>query len=248
MARGEAVIAISDTVREHIRDAYPWVDPDRITVIHRGVDPLHYPYGYDPPPEWRVRWEREMTRLAGRFVLSLPARLSPRKGAEDFIALIAALKGRGVPVHGLLAGGADRPERRTALEARIAERGLEAELSLLGHRADLREVMAASNLVFCLSKAPEAFGRTTLEALSLGVPVIGYDHGGVHEILTRVFPEGRTPAGDLPALVAKTLDFILHPRTVPRLHPYTRVHPYTLGAMLDRTIELYESLHGSGAR
>jgi glycosyltransferase involved in cell wall biosynthesis len=89
----------------------------------------------------------------------------------------------------------------------------------------------------CLSKAPEAFGRTTLEALSLGVPVIGYDHGGVHEILTRMFPEGRTPAGDLPALVAKTVDFIMHPRTVPRLQPFT------LRAMLDRTIDLYESLH-----
>ena len=102
--------------------------------------------------------------------------------------------------------------------------------------------MAASNLVLCLSKVAEAFGRTTLEALSLGVPVIGYDHGGVHEILTRVFPEGRTPAGDLPALVAKTLDFILRPRTVPRLHPYT------LRAMLDRTLGLYESLHQSRER
>ncbi|MGH8574991.1 MAG: glycosyltransferase, partial [Gammaproteobacteria bacterium] len=86
------------------------------------------------------------------------------------------------------------------------------------------------------------FGRTTIEALNLGVPVIGYDHGGVHEILTRVFPEGRTPAGDLPALVATTLNFILHPRTVPRLHPYT------LRAMLDRTIALYESLHQSRER
>jgi len=41
-------------------------------------------------------------------------------------------------------------------------------VSALGHRADLREVMAVSNLVLCLSKVPEAFGRTTLEALSLG--------------------------------------------------------------------------------
>ena len=101
--------------------------------------------------------------------------------------------------------------------------------------------MAASNLVLCLSKVPEAFGRTTLEALSLGIPVIGYDHG-VHEILTGVFPEGRTPAGDLPALVVKTVDFILRPRTVPRLHPYP------LRAMLDRAIALYESLHQSLCR
>ena len=242
MTRGEAVIAISDTVRDHIRYCYPWVEERRIVVIPRGVDPLDYPHGYVPSPDWRVGWERDMPMLAGRFVLTLPARISPRKGQDDFLALIAALRERGIPVHGLLAGGADRPERISALEAEIGARGLNEHVSALGHRADLREVMAASNLVLCLSKVGEAFGRTTLEALSLGVPVIGYDHGGVHEILTRVFPEGRTPAGDLPALVAKTLDFILRPRTVPRLHPYT------LRAMLDRTIALYESLHQSRER
>ena len=56
-----------------------------------------------------------MPMLAGRFVLTLPARISPRKGQDDFLALIAALQERGIPVHGLLAGGADRPERLSAL-------------------------------------------------------------------------------------------------------------------------------------
>ena len=73
--------------------------------IPRGVDPLHYGYGYDPPPDWRVGWERDMPMLAGRFVLTLPARISPRKGQDDFLALIAALRERGIPAHGLLAGG-----------------------------------------------------------------------------------------------------------------------------------------------
>ena len=83
--------------------------------IPRGVDPLHYGYGYDPPPDWRVGWERDMPMLAGRFVLTLPARISPRKGQDDFLALIAALRERGIPAHGLLAGGTDRPERLSAL-------------------------------------------------------------------------------------------------------------------------------------
>ncbi len=239
MARGEAVIAISETVRDHILEHYPWVETGRIAVIPRGVDPLEYPHGYDPPPDWRVAWERAMPMLAGRFVLTLPARVSPRKGWDDFLALIGALRDRGIPVHGLLAGGADRPERLAALTQAITARRLEGHVSHLGHRADLREIMAASNLVFCLSKAPEAFGRVAIEALSLGVPVIGYDHGGIHEILTGVFPAGRIPVGDLPALVAKTVEFIMRPQTVPHRHPYS------LRAMLDGTIALYESLHRS---
>ena len=39
---------------------------------------------------------------------------------------------------------------------------------------------------------PEAFGRTVIESIKLGVPVIGYDHGGVGEQLKHVFPSGLT--------------------------------------------------------
>jgi len=179
-----------------------------------------------------------MPMLSGRMVLTLPARISRRKGHQDFIELIAGLKARGVPAHGLIAGGAQRAYLLDELRAQVAGRKLEGHITFLGQRSDLREIMAVSNLVFCLSKAPEAFGRTTLEALSLGVPVIAYDHGGVREVLARMFPEGAVPAGDLGALLEKTVDFVRSPRQVP---PST---PFTLRTMLDQTLALYENPAG----
>lgn len=238
MIRGEPIIAISATVRDCLLKNYPGIDPARVRVIYRGVDPAVYSYAYEPPADWRVIWEREMPMLIGRMVLTLPARISRRKGHQDFIELIAGLKDRGVPAHGLIAGGALRAYLLDELRAQVVRRKLEGHVTFLGQRSDLREIMAVSNLVFCLSKAPEAFGRTTLEALSLGVPVIAYDHGGVREILARMFPEGAVPAGDLGALLEKTVDFVCSPRQVP---PST---PFTLRTMLDQTLALYENPAG----
>ncbi|GBL46756.1 glycosyltransferase [Sulfuriferula multivorans] len=54
----------------------------------------------------------------------------------------------------------------------------------------MREVFAVSDIVLSLSSKPESFGRTVLEALRLGTPVVGYNHGGVGEILAAAYPAG----------------------------------------------------------
>lgn len=52
MTKGERVIAVSNTIREYILSNYPKVDPDKIRLIYRGVDPEEFPRGYQPSDEW----------------------------------------------------------------------------------------------------------------------------------------------------------------------------------------------------
>lgn len=240
MTKGQRVIAVSASVADYAKANYR-VDPDRITVVHRGVDRVRYPYGYRPPPEWLVRWHREYPQLEGRFVVTLPGRLTRWKGQEDFIALVQALVYQGLPVHGLIVGGHDR--RRAAyvdgLRRRIDASGLQAHLTIVGGRNDLREILAASDVVVSLSNDPEAFGRTTVEALSLGRPVCGYDHGGVGEQLAIILPEGRVPVGDVSTLAALVSKWYDNP-PVPR-----EQHPFTLDQMLASTLDVYLSLAAS---
>ena len=47
----------------------------------------------------------------------------------------------------------------------------------------IKNILSISDIVLSLAKIPEAFGRTALEALTLGVPVLAYNHGGAKEIL-----------------------------------------------------------------
>jgi glycosyltransferase involved in cell wall biosynthesis len=73
-----------------------------------------------------------------------------------------------------------------------------------------------SQLVLQLSTQPEAFGRTAAEALSLGRPVLGFDHGGVGEILARNFAQGLVAPGDEAALLSSAQRLLSKAADVPR--------------------------------
>ena len=61
----------------------------------------------------------------------------------------------------------------------------------------MKQIYANSALVLSLSTKPESFGRTAVEAVSLGKAVIAYDHGGVGETLANVYPVGLVPLKDV---------------------------------------------------
>ena len=236
MIRGECVIAVSESIRDYLQRSFPRADMARVRVIHRGVDADLFPPGYRPTPQWTADWYAKFPELKDKYVLTLPGRLTRLKGHEAFLRLLAHLVADNIEVHGLIVGAADSSGKSYAasLRQKVADANLPA--SFAGYRGDMRDVYASSNLVLSLSSHPESFGRTVLEALSMGVPVIGYDHGGVGEVLACAFPEGRVAAGDEAALLARVREFHSHPR-----RPVTPA-PFTLQSMLARTLALYSEL------
>lgn len=236
MVKGERVIAVSETVRKHILEHYPQCPPDRIDLIFRGIDPREYPFGYQPREEWRKRWDQTFPASVGKLMLTLPGRVTRLKGHEAFIDLIEHLRKEGLPVHGVIAGGAagSKQSYLNELERLVAKRGLRGDITFTGQRGDLRDVLAISTLAFSLSTKPETFGRTTLEALSIGVPVVGWDRGGVSEILRDRFPEGAVPGENTAALLTTTRALLTQPRQ-PR-----QKDSFLLQTMLDQTLALYQ--------
>ena len=238
MTQGERVIAVSNTVRDYILREYPDTLPWRIQVIHRGVDGEAYPHGWKPDAGWQQAFLAQFPNAAGRQLLTLPGRITRLKGHEDFIESIARLKRRGLSVHGIIVGGASSSKQRylQKLRYRVRSLGLEADISFTGQRDDLKNILAMSNLVLSLSTQPESFGRTTLEALRLGVPTAGYDHGGVGEILRTVYPAGLLPLDRLDETCQRIAQLLQHPEPVPA------GDFFPLQAMLDQTVSLYEQL------
>lgn len=238
MTRGEVVIAVSETTRRYVLDNYPSVPPERLRLIYRGVDRAHFPHGFRPDPAWLAAWHQDHPGLAGRRIITLPGRITRLKGHEDFLHLLARLLADGLPVHGLVVGGAEPAKQayQEELQALALSLGVADHVTFTGQRADLREIMAISDAVLSLSTQPESFGRTTLEALSLGVPVCGYNHGGVGEQLQALLPRGAVPVGDLEALALALENFLAARPNVPR------EHPFTLDNMLETTLQTYAAL------
>jgi glycosyltransferase involved in cell wall biosynthesis len=238
MVSGERVIAISQFIRSYIIGNYPHVDGARIVVIPRGVDRAEYAYGFQPAAGWLAAWRAAYPALADRQLVILPARLTRWKGQLDFIEVMALLRRRGLAVHGLIAGAA-HPRKHgfeNELRGRVAALGLDQDVSFLGQRSDLRELLAISSIACSLTTEPEAFGRTTIEALSVGTPVVGYDYGGTGEILRGLYPEGLIAKGDIHGAAARIASLLAAPVPVPR------VHPYTVEALQQATLAVYAEL------
>lgn len=238
MARGDAVIAVSDAIRQYTLHNYP-VAPERVHLIHGGADPGAFPFGYRPDPAWFERIYREYPELRDRRWLCLPGRLSRYKGHESFINLLARLLPEYPELQAIVVG-AGRPGSRYYDElvglARAA--GVREHLTFTGEQLDIREWMAASEMVFSLcSDPPEAFGRTVLEALYLGRPVVGWNHGGVAEILAECYPFGAVPPDNPDALEAQTRAFLR--RGAPKVEP---TQAFRLDDSMAATLRLYETL------
>jgi glycosyltransferase involved in cell wall biosynthesis len=237
MGRGDRVIAISEFIREHILKNYPSTNPEKITVIPRGVDPYEFPYGHHPSDAWKKAWYTQHPETKNKTLIAMPARLSRRKGHEDYIAIFKKLSSN-PNLHGLIIGGPHKNKQKylNYLLGLVNDAGLNERITFTGHRNDIREIIVLSSMVLSLSTRPEAFGRTALEALALGVPVIAYDHGGNHEVLKNIYPAGLVPANDKQKTIERILSFLEKPPLVPH------DHDFTLHAMQNKTLSLYESV------
>ena len=234
MTRGERVIAVSETAQRYALDNYPRLRAERVTLIYRGVDRRRFRRGYRPSNDWCDRWAAANPALRRRPMIVLPGRITRLKGHLDFIAAMERLQGRGVDAIGVVVGGVEGKHR--AYQAELVKRA--PQIVFTGHRTDVREIMAHAAAVVSLSTHPESFGRTVLEALSLGTPVVGYDHGGVGEILEAVYPEGRVPVGDHGAIADKLEAVLAEPKAA---RCAIRDHDFDVTRMCAETLALYEA-------
>jgi glycosyltransferase involved in cell wall biosynthesis len=237
MTRGERVIAVSDTVRAFLLRHYP-IDPARIEVIPRGIDPALWPSGWQPGEDWRAAFDRQFPMLAGRRLLLLPGRGTRLKGHAEAIDLLARLVAAGRDV-ALFLPGVEAPGRApylAQLRMQARDLGVDGRLATSAARDDVRDCMARADIVLQLSSRPESFGRTVIEALALGRPVLGWNHGGVGELLAALYPRGAVALADTDALVARAAGLLDDPGAI------AAPADFTLAAMQSRTLALYRRL------
>jgi starch synthase len=179
----DAVIAVSRGVREDVLSCYPTVNPDRVQVIHNGIDPEIY----------RPRLSLEtMTRFGidpSRPFALFNGRITRQKGLP--LLLTAALKLDPQYQVVIVASSPDTPEiaaEVAALAGRVsAERGNLVWIDHFISREDLIHLHSHAAVFVCPS-IYEPFGLVILEAMACETPVVASRVGGIPEIVV----EGET--------------------------------------------------------
>lgn len=208
MARAQQIIAISHCVQDYIFAHYK-VDPSRVTLIPRGLDPDAF--SREPVSrQWQQSVLEEYPALGDKHIILMPGRLSRWKGQEAFLHMMARLITLRPDCHGVIVGEAE-PDKQHYLQELMALRhalGLQEHVSFLGHRSDIGEFYRWASVTCHMSNKPEPFGRTVPESLASGTPVVAYDRGGASESLQQGFPQGLVPPDDVVTFAARIADIL----------------------------------------
>ena len=246
MARGDRVIATSQYVAGLLTARYQ-IAPARVRIIPRGVDPDIF----DPD---RVSAGR-LVKLAqawripdGRPTIMLPARLTRWKGAPVLLEAMALLT-HSDAVCVLVGSDQGRARFSEQLIQQSERLGLGDRVRIVGQCDDMPAALLLADVVISASTAPEAFGRSVIEAQCMGRLVVATDHGGAAETVVEGETGWRVPPGDAVALAA-AIDHALGLSQEWRdwIGAQARasvVRHYSLAAMQAATLTVYAELLGN---
>jgi len=243
MASGDIVIAISEFIKRLIIERHH-VDPERIRVIYRGVDPAIFdPEGVTPAR--MIRLSRAWRLEDGQPLVLLPGRISRWKGQAVLIKALAQMHNKDVCA--VLVGDDQGRHKYVAELTALAEQlGVANRLRLVGHCDDMPAALRLADVVVNASTDPEAFGRVVIEAQSMAGLVIATDHGGAVETIEHDVTGWRVSPGDDVELAAG-LDYVLalpdHQReAIGAAARASVIENYTVARMQAATLEVYREV------
>ncbi len=145
------------------------VSPRKLAVILNGIDTAQY---FNP-----LGGRKEETDRPVR--IGIVARLSPEKNHLALIKACRILQGQAIPFQLVIVG--DGPLRQS-LESEVAKLGLERQVSFLGVRHDIADILKTFD-IFALSSHTEGISLTLLEAMASGLPTVATRVGGNSEVV-----------------------------------------------------------------
>ncbi len=172
----DGVIAVSESMKRDVQKLYG-VSPDRIRVIHNGIDVEEYRPREDP-----FVFQRYGIRQEKPFILFV-GRITRQKGIFHLVRAIPHIKSDLQIV--LCAGVADTKELESEMSKRIDEVRAQSRKEIIWipqivPKPDIISLYSAAALFVCPS-IYEPFGIINLEAMACGTPVIASEVGGIPE-------------------------------------------------------------------
>ncbi len=246
----DAVVAVSYGMRADVLDAYPFVDPARVHVIHNGIDTtLYAPVRSDSGPDGVMRqYGIDPARPFAIFV----GRITRQKGLKHLLAAAARFDPAIQLV--LCAGAPDTAEIAAETEAAVA--GLAASrtgvvwIREMLARPQLTELLTQASVFVCPS-VYEPLGIVNLEAMACETAVVASAIGGIPEVVADgltglLVPRAAVTDEEFESGLADAVNALcgdpVRAAAMGQAGRERAVHEFGWDTIAHRTVELYESL------
>lgn len=181
------VIAISDHTRKNNLRALP-ISEKKITRLYSGVDLKRFRSSLTS--EERKVLRKELGLSDETIAIALPGRITVDKRQNVFVEAIERLllkEELDYPIKAYVIGGltayegSDEPAVEH-LKQQVMRSSFKEKIILTGYREDMHNIMQVMDIV-CIPSREEPFGLVVIEAMALGLPIVGSSAGAIPEIL-----------------------------------------------------------------
>lgn len=176
LSEAEFTVAVADWLFEQIRSEYPELKSQQVIAAHHGVDTEKWRSDRALPRHQNDRGEDDT------FKIVTVGRLHSSKGHDFLIKSVKLLVNEGRKIDLKIIGSGPAKDSLASL---IKELGISDSVALEGSLSEdaIIDIMLESD-IFVLASHAEPLGVVYMEAMSMGIPTIGTNSGGVPEIIT----------------------------------------------------------------
>ena len=172
-------VAVSKAVKKHLIDS-KFVDEDKVEVIYNGVDTERFNPNVENKylyKEWNIPNEAIKVGMIGR--------VNAWKGQNDFLDAAEGLLKKYSNLYIFIVGSAFAGEewRVDELKKKIADSQNKDRIIFSEFRTDTPEIHSFFDVLVLPSTNPDPLPTVVLEAMGCGTPIVGYNHGGVTEMV-----------------------------------------------------------------
>ena len=228
----DRLICVSDEARRSfVRKGFP---REKLVTVRNGITV----FGFRNTDQ---KLHKPLRLASHRKIVLTVARFTEQKGHKHLLQALPRVLAIQSSVHFVWAGTGPLA---IALQKTARDEGLEQHISFLGNRDDVRELMASAD-VFVLPSQFEGLPLVLLEAMAVGVPIIGSRVCGIREVIRDGICGRLVPPADPNALATAILEVLSNPEKAAQwvLRARERVkRTFTVERMARETIAIYRQL------
>jgi starch synthase len=234
----DAIVAVSGAMRADVLSCYPAIEPDRVKVIHNGIDTEEY-----KPDHGTNVLERHGVDPSKPYVIFV-GRITHQKGLEHLLDAAPSIDPGAQLV--LCAGAPDTPEIGERVRSRIPQLERVTWIEEMLPKPEVIQLLTHATVFVCPS-IYEPMGIVNLEAMACETAVVASRVGGIPEVVAERETGFLVEPGNADELAAPVNELLADPELAARFGKAGRkraVEHFSWRAIAERTADLYRSLAG----